>query len=138
MLKGSIPPDDAFLVQQLRAAGAIILAKANLSEWANYRSSRSSSGWSSIGGQTRNPYDPLRSPCGSSSGSAVAVAANLAVDADARLERLAAATDQGERRHRRAKQRHQEQKRANAARGEEVVGRRATKETVAEQPQPEQ
>ncbi|MEE8411236.1 MAG: amidase, partial [Acidobacteriota bacterium] len=70
---------DAFLVKQLRDAGAIILAKANLSEWANFRSERSSSGWSSIGGQTRNPYDPMRNPCGSSSGSAVAVAANLAV-----------------------------------------------------------
>jgi amidase len=73
------PPDDAFLVQRLRDAGAVILAKANLSEWANFRSTRSSSGWSSIGGQTRNPYDPLRNPCGSSSGSAVAVAAGLTV-----------------------------------------------------------
>ena len=71
--------DDAFIVKQLRDAGAIILAKANLSEWANFRSTRSSSGWSSIGGQTRNPYDPLRNPCGSSSGSAVSVAANFAV-----------------------------------------------------------
>jgi len=71
--------DDAFIVKQLRDAGAIILAKANLSEWANFRSTRSSSGWSSIGGQTRNPYDPLRNPCGSSSGSAVAVAANFTV-----------------------------------------------------------
>ena len=73
------PPEDAFLVSQLRDAGAIILGKANLSEWANFRSSRSSSGWSSIGGQTLNPYDTLRTPCGSSSGSAVAVAANLTV-----------------------------------------------------------
>ena len=72
-------PGDAFLVSQLRDAGAVILAKANLSEWANFRSDRSSSGWSSIGGQTRNPYDVARNPCGSSSGSAVAVAANLAV-----------------------------------------------------------
>ena len=71
--------DDAFIVKQLRDAGAIILAKANLSEWANFRSTRSSSGWSSVGGQTRNPYDPLRNPCGSSSGSAVSVAANLTV-----------------------------------------------------------
>ncbi len=71
------PPDDAFLVSRLRDAGAVILGKANLSEWANYRSTRSSSGWSSIGGQTRNPYDARRNPCGSSSGSAVAVAANL-------------------------------------------------------------
>jgi len=73
------PPADAFLVSQLRDAGAIILGKANLSEWANFRSRRSSSGWSSIGGQTLNPYDRLRTPCGSSSGSAVAVSANLAV-----------------------------------------------------------
>ena len=71
--------DDAFMVKQLRDAGAIILAKANLSEWANFRSTRSSSGWSGVGGQTRNPYDPLRNPCGSSSGSAVAVAANFTV-----------------------------------------------------------
>jgi len=71
------PDTDAFLVSQLRDAGAIILGKANLSEWANFRSSRSSSGWSSIGGQTKNPYNTARNPCGSSSGSAVAVAANL-------------------------------------------------------------
>ncbi|MGB5246694.1 MAG: amidase [Woeseia sp.] len=71
--------DDAFLVGQLRAAGAVILAKANLSEWANFRSKDSSSGWSSVGGQTRNAYDPARNPCGSSSGSAVAVSANLSV-----------------------------------------------------------
>jgi len=71
------PASDAFLVSQLRDAGAVILAKANLSEWANFRSVRSSSGWSSIGGQTRNPYDTARNPCGSSSGSAVAVAANM-------------------------------------------------------------
>ncbi|MBW2540670.1 MAG: amidase [Deltaproteobacteria bacterium] len=70
-------PDDAFLVSRLRDAGAVILGKANLSEWANFRSARSSSGWSSIGGQTRNPYDPRRNPCGSSSGSAASVAANL-------------------------------------------------------------
>lgn len=73
------PPDDAFLVAELRKAGAVILAKANLSEWANFRSTHSTSGWSSIGGQTKNPYDPRRNPCGSSSGSAVAVSANLAV-----------------------------------------------------------
>jgi len=72
-------PDDSFMVARLREAGAIILGKSNLSEWANFRSDRSSSGWSSIGGQTKNPYDPLRNPCGSSSGSAVAVAANLTV-----------------------------------------------------------
>jgi amidase len=69
--------DDAFLVARLRDAGAIILGKTNLSEWANFRSTHSSSGWSSLGGQTRNPYDRARTPCGSSSGSAVAVSANL-------------------------------------------------------------
>ena len=72
------PPRDAFVVSRLRDSGAVILGKANLSEWANFRSTHSSSGWSSIGGQTRNPYDTARNPCGSSSGSAVAVAANLA------------------------------------------------------------
>jgi amidase len=71
-------PNDAFIVQRLREQGAVILAKTNLSEWANFRSTHSSSGWSSLGGQARNPYDPLRNPCGSSSGSATAVAANLA------------------------------------------------------------
>ena len=76
-LKGHHPPVDAFLVTKLRAAGAVILGKANLSEWANFRSTNSSSGWSSIGGQTKNPYDLLRNPCGSSSGSAVSVAASL-------------------------------------------------------------
>ncbi|MCH9694616.1 MAG: amidase [Gammaproteobacteria bacterium] len=76
-LADHVPPEDAFVVKRLRDAGAIILGKANLSEWANFRSTRSSSGWSSIGGQTLNPYDTLRTPCGSSSGSAVAVAANL-------------------------------------------------------------
>ncbi len=74
-----VPDEDAFIVKRLRNAGAVILAKANLSEWANFRSERSSSGWSSVGGQTRNPYDTARSPCGSSSGSGVAVAANLTV-----------------------------------------------------------
>ena len=72
-----VPPDDAVLVSKLRDAGAVILGKANLSEWANFRSEYSSSGWSSVGGQTRNAYEPARNPCGSSSGSAVAVAANL-------------------------------------------------------------
>lgn len=70
---------DAFIVQQLRKAGAVILGKTNLSEWANFRSTRSSSGWSSRGGQTKNPYFLDRSPCGSSSGSGTAVAANLCV-----------------------------------------------------------
>ncbi len=77
-LAGHRPQDDAFFVAALRSAGAVILGKANLSEWANFRSNKSSSGWSSIGGQTKNPYNLLRNPCGSSSGSAVAVAANLA------------------------------------------------------------
>lgn len=69
---------DAPIVARLRAAGAIIIGKANLSEWANIRSNRSSSGWSAVGGLTRNPYDLSRSACGSSSGSAAAVAAGLA------------------------------------------------------------
>jgi amidase len=76
-LLGARPVQEAWVVQQLRAAGAVILGKANLSEWANFRSSHSSSGWSARGGQCRNPYILDRSPCGSSSGSAVAVAANL-------------------------------------------------------------
>ncbi|MBT8400194.1 MAG: amidase [Rhodothermia bacterium] len=76
-LADSIAGEDAFVVRQLRAAGAVILGKTNLSEWANFRSTRSSSGWSARGGQTRNPYVLDRSPCGSSSGSAVAVAANM-------------------------------------------------------------
>jgi amidase len=71
------PGTDAFLVERLRDAGAVILGKTNLSEWANFRSTRSTSGWSSVRGQTRNPYALDRSPCGSSSGTAVAVAANL-------------------------------------------------------------
>jgi amidase len=76
-LAGSIPSRDAFVTQRLREAGAIILGKTNLSEWSNFRSTRSTSGWSSRGGQTRNPYALDRNPCGSSSGSAVAVAADL-------------------------------------------------------------
>lgn len=76
-LADHVPPADAFVVKRLRDAGAVILGKANLSEWANFRSTMSSSGWSSVGGQTLNPYDTRRSPCGSSSGSAVSVAANL-------------------------------------------------------------
>ncbi len=76
-LERSVAPQDATVAARLRAAGAIILAKANLSEWANFRSTHSTSGWSSRGGQTRNPYALDRNPCGSSSGSAVAVAANL-------------------------------------------------------------
>src|SRR5579884_427090 len=76
-LVGAKPPRDAFVVERLRAAGAVILGKANLSEWANFRSTHSSSGWSGRGGQCRNPYALDRTPSGSSSGSAVAVAANL-------------------------------------------------------------
>jgi len=71
------PARDAFVVRKLREAGAVILGKTNLSEWANFRSTRSTSGWSGRGGQTRNPYVLDRNPCGSSSGSAVAVSANL-------------------------------------------------------------
>jgi amidase len=79
-LAGSTP-DDAFIVQQLKAAGALIIGKANLSEWANFRSAPSSSGWSGIGGQTNMAYVLDRNPCGSSSGSGVIVSANLAVAA---------------------------------------------------------
>jgi amidase len=73
-----VRPGDAFIVSRLRAAGAVILAKANLSEWANFRSTHSSSGWSAVGGQTANPYALDRSPSGSSSGSAAGVAVGLA------------------------------------------------------------
>jgi amidase len=76
-LAGSFASRDAFIIGRLRAAGAVILGKANLSEWANFRSTRSTSGWSGRGGQTRNPYALDRTPCGSSSGSAAAVAADL-------------------------------------------------------------
>jgi amidase len=75
-LEGNFAERDAFLVERLRAAGAIILAKANLSEWANFRSTRSSSGWSGRGRQCKNPYVLDRNPSGSSSGSAVAVSAS--------------------------------------------------------------
>jgi amidase len=80
-LLGSKPARDAFVVGRLRAAGAVIIGKTNLSEWANFRSSRSTSGWSGRGGQTRNPYALDRNPSGSSSGSASAVAASLAAAA---------------------------------------------------------
>jgi amidase len=77
-LLGSVPPRDSFVARRLREAGAVILGKANLSEWAEVRSHYSTAGWSSRGGQTRNPYVLDRNPGGSSSGSAAAVAANLA------------------------------------------------------------
>ena len=76
-LEGALSPQDSFVAHQLRAAGAVILGKTNLSEWANIRSAHSSSGWSARGGQTRNPFALDRNPSGSSSGSAVAVASNL-------------------------------------------------------------
>ena len=76
-LQGSIPLRDAFIAQRLREAGAVILGKANLSEWANFRSSHSTSGWSGRGGLAKNPYVLDRNPCGSSSGSGGAVSANL-------------------------------------------------------------
>jgi amidase len=76
-LVGSAPPKDAFIARKLREAGAIILGKTNLSEWANIRSSHSTSGWSGRGGQTRCPYALNRNPSGSSSGSGAAVSANL-------------------------------------------------------------
>jgi amidase len=77
VLEGSTPPRDSHVAARLRDAGAVILGKANLSEWANFRSTRSVSGWSARGGQCRNPYALDRNPCGSSSGSGVAVSANL-------------------------------------------------------------
>lgn len=78
LLNAPTPKQDAFIVSQLRKAGAVIIGKTNLSEWANFRSTRSSSGWSARGGQTHNPYILDRNPCGSSSGSGAAIAANLA------------------------------------------------------------
>ncbi len=76
-LAGSTAPDDAFIIQKLREAGAVLLGKTNLSEWANFRSSRSSSGWSGRGRQTNNPFALDRNPCGSSSGSGAAVSGNM-------------------------------------------------------------
>ena len=76
-LEGHHAAKDAFIVGQLRAAGAVLLGKTNLSEWANFRSTRSTSGWSSRGGQTKNPYLLARNPSGSSAGSGSAVSANL-------------------------------------------------------------
>ncbi|HEX8686091.1 MAG TPA: amidase, partial [Pyrinomonadaceae bacterium] len=78
-LVGARPRRDAFIVERLRAAGCVVVGKTNLSEWANFRSTHSSSGWSGRGGQTRNPYALDRNPCGSSSGSGAAVSANLAL-----------------------------------------------------------
>jgi amidase len=80
-LVGGKPPRDAFVAARLRAAGAVILGKTNLSEWANFRSTHSSSGWSGRGGQCRNPYALDRSPSGSSSGSGAGCAANFAAAA---------------------------------------------------------
>jgi len=77
-LVGAAAPHDARVAERLRQAGAVVLGKTNLSEWANFRSTRSSSGWSGRGGQCRNPYALDRSPCGSSSGTGAAIAANLA------------------------------------------------------------
>ncbi len=77
-LVGSKPPKDSFVSQKLRAAGAVILGKTNLSEWANMRSSHSTSGWSGRGGLTKNPYALDRNPCGSSSGTGAGISANLA------------------------------------------------------------
>ena len=78
-LEGNIAKKDAFIIAKLREAGAVLLGKTNLSEWANFRSTNSSSGWSSRGGQTKSPYIIDHNPCGSSAGSGVAVAANLCV-----------------------------------------------------------
>ncbi len=78
LLDAPTPKQDASVAEQLRRAGAVIIAKTNLSEWANFRSNDSSSGWSGRGGQTRNPYILDRNPCGSSSGTGAAIAANLA------------------------------------------------------------
>ncbi len=77
VLRNSFPSADSFVAKKLREAGAVIIGKSNLSEWANFRAMMSSSGWSGVGGQTKNPYVLDRNPCGSSSGSGVAVAANL-------------------------------------------------------------
>jgi amidase len=78
-LVGSPANDDAIIIQKLREAGAVLLGKTNLSEWANFRSNKSSSGWSGRGGQVRNPFCTDRSPCGSSSGTGASVSANLCV-----------------------------------------------------------
>ncbi len=80
-LRNSYIKEDSFIAKKLREAGAVIIAKSNLSEWANFRANVSSSGWSAVGGQTKNPYVLDRNPCGSSSGSGVAVSANLCMAA---------------------------------------------------------
>jgi amidase len=77
-MEGSVPDEDAFITKKLRESGAVIIGKTNLSEWANFHSSFSSSGWSGLGGQVNNPYDLTRNPCGSSSGSGAAASANMA------------------------------------------------------------
>jgi len=81
VLRNSFPKNDSPVARKLREAGAVIIAKSNLSEWANFRGTSSTSGWSGVGGQTKNPYILDRNPCGSSSGSGVAVSANLCVAA---------------------------------------------------------
>ena len=77
LMDAPVPAEDAFIVKQLREAGAVILGKTNLSEWANFRSTKSISGWSGRGGQTNNPYILDKNPCGSSAGTGVAISANL-------------------------------------------------------------
>lgn len=78
LMAGNFPKEDAFIVKQLRKSGAVLLGKTNLSEWANFRSEKSSSGWSSVGGQTRNPHNIDMTPCGSSAGSGAAIASGFA------------------------------------------------------------
>jgi len=103
-LAGSHPLQDSYIAMKLREAGAVILGKANLSEWANFRGNLSSSGWSGVGGQTKNPYVLDRNPCGSSSGSGVAVSANLTMIAtryrDQRLHSTDPSTANGTSRYR--------------------------------------
>ena len=77
VMEGSMPVQDSYIAQKLRESGAIILGKANLSEWANFHSNNSSSGWSGLGGQTKNPFDITRNPCGSSAGSGASVSGNF-------------------------------------------------------------
>ena len=79
VMEGSMPVQDSYIVEKLRENGAIILGKVNLSEWANFHSNNSSSGWSGLGGQTKNPYDITRNPCGSSAGSGASISANFAM-----------------------------------------------------------